>query len=77
MGARSAPELPIGATATRTERHTERHDVSTVMRRPIDTSGAPIAPTARCAPVSALGGSLDIAVEDGESDVTRERERER
>jgi hypothetical protein len=36
---------------------------------------APIGRTAVCAPVCALGGSLDTAVEDGEPDVTREVEK--
>ena len=39
--------------------------------------GAPIGRLAGCAPVCALGGSLDMAVEDAESDVTREIEREK
>jgi hypothetical protein len=44
--------------------------------RPIGTSGALIGRSAGCAHVCALGGSLDIAVADGESDATREIETE-
>ena len=56
---------------------TERHKAIARQARPIGTSGAQISRDAGCVPVCALGRSLDIAVEDGESDVTGEIERER
>ena len=70
---RTADLRPDDAHRTR---RTERHQMSATRRAISARMGAPIGRLAGCAPVCALGGSLDIAVEDAESDVTREIERE-
>jgi hypothetical protein len=69
-----ALELPIYALPLRTERaHRTSADEGFQARR-IGTSPSVLLPGVR---PCALGGSLDTAVEDGESDMTRQRYRER